>query len=561
MRKVLTVFGWGGALVALLFAWAVLAPPQLLGSTTYLATRGVSMLPYLHMGDLVAVRAASSYQVGDVVAYRNPLLGNQIILHRVVGIDRDRYVMKGDNNSWLDEYRPLQSDVVGREWFHASGWGDFIGAMRAPENSAVLFGIAGLFVTGFPARISERLLGRRRRAKKGRPARTNASPGIGGGSALTGSAAVALAVLVLGLVASTALFVYAGRQPATNLRAVSVPYTQVGSYSWTGTAPKSDTYRDGTVGTGDTVFLKLTHKVQFGYTYVLTSQEPVVDYGTASMTAVVQSTLTSWKRSYMLAAPTSFVGGTVSETGALDLASVLGTAQSYLREVGLRSDDLTLTVIADVKVEGTIGGQAFRDEFTPKLPFHLDSSMLRFESTAQPTYGSSAAAGSISVGNPSSVAPAALGPQALLAPNTTGQVIRQLTVANMIGGLGLSFPASGVRMWSGIVAIVLALGAVASLVILVLALRGRDEPSRIERRYGSKLVPVGTIAALRSETAVEVTSMASLVRLAEHHDRMILHEEVAGLHSYAIQDGDLFYFYRAPSAQLQATPPSPALTV
>ena len=64
------------------------------------------MLPKLHGSDLVAVRKAKSYSVGDVVAYHSPLI-HRVVLHRIVKIRADgHYVLKGDNNSYLDPDHP-----------------------------------------------------------------------------------------------------------------------------------------------------------------------------------------------------------------------------------------------------------------------------------------------------------------------------------------------------------------------------------------------------------------------------------------------------------------------
>jgi signal peptidase I len=67
---------------------------------------GISMEPGFHKGDLVIILAADSYHVGDIVAYRHPDIGP--IIHRIVEQKDDRFVLRGDNNSWLDSYLPVQ---------------------------------------------------------------------------------------------------------------------------------------------------------------------------------------------------------------------------------------------------------------------------------------------------------------------------------------------------------------------------------------------------------------------------------------------------------------------
>src|SRR5436305_3517801 len=95
-------FRWLGALIALVAVgalWYELAPAKLGGSHEYAVVDGISMNPKLHAGDLVLLGASSRYAVGDVVGYRNRQLG-RLVLHRIVGKAGDRYVFKGDNNSF-----------------------------------------------------------------------------------------------------------------------------------------------------------------------------------------------------------------------------------------------------------------------------------------------------------------------------------------------------------------------------------------------------------------------------------------------------------------------------
>jgi len=123
-------------------AWLVLAPPQLGGSTSFVVVDGTSMLPSLQGSDLVALRPASSPQVGDVVGYRSALLG-RVVLHRITAIEGGRYVLKGDNNSFIDPDRPLRSEIVGKVWFHVPKGGHAIAWLHVPW---VLAAVAALFV-------------------------------------------------------------------------------------------------------------------------------------------------------------------------------------------------------------------------------------------------------------------------------------------------------------------------------------------------------------------------------------------------------------------------------
>ncbi|KPV48928.1 hypothetical protein SE17_35430, partial [Kouleothrix aurantiaca] len=65
----------GSLIVLLLAAWIALAPPQLGGSTRLIIVNGNSMEPGLQRGDLVFVRAADSYTVGQIATYQHPQIG------------------------------------------------------------------------------------------------------------------------------------------------------------------------------------------------------------------------------------------------------------------------------------------------------------------------------------------------------------------------------------------------------------------------------------------------------------------------------------------------------
>ena len=83
------------------------------GTLTY-TNVGTSMLPLLKQGrDLVTVRAKAPgerFSVGDVVLYRRPPDKN--VLHRIVEVTEDSYVMLGDNCVRREQGIP-DSDVIG----------------------------------------------------------------------------------------------------------------------------------------------------------------------------------------------------------------------------------------------------------------------------------------------------------------------------------------------------------------------------------------------------------------------------------------------------------------
>lgn len=131
-------------LILIVVIWVAFAPTQFGGSSSFLTISGTSMEPNFHLGDLVIVHKEVGYEIGDIVAYRNLDLDN-IVFHRIIGQENDQFIMKGDNNSWVNSYHPLQTDVIGKLWIYVPGAGKWVAGIRQPMNMGIIAGIlAGL---------------------------------------------------------------------------------------------------------------------------------------------------------------------------------------------------------------------------------------------------------------------------------------------------------------------------------------------------------------------------------------------------------------------------------
>jgi signal peptidase I len=118
-------------LLVLLGAGAVLT-----GRVGYVVTDGISMEPLYHTGDLVIIAQASSYHVGEIVAYHGDLDGHLVVLHRIVGGNgTSGFVLKGDNNHSTDPVHPKAGQVIGRAVLHIPKVGKII---TSPEIRALL---------------------------------------------------------------------------------------------------------------------------------------------------------------------------------------------------------------------------------------------------------------------------------------------------------------------------------------------------------------------------------------------------------------------------------------
>jgi signal peptidase I len=150
MKKMGTLLAWG-ALVLLTTGWLVFLRPETLGgSVGYILINGESMLPRLRTGDLVLVKTATNYERGDVVVYRVPEgnLGEGVkIIHRIIGGDsRSGFVVQGDNKPHKDPWKPLPSDVVGKQWIHIPSAGTLLGVLRTPLGIATLAALFAIWI-------------------------------------------------------------------------------------------------------------------------------------------------------------------------------------------------------------------------------------------------------------------------------------------------------------------------------------------------------------------------------------------------------------------------------
>jgi signal peptidase I len=123
------------AVAVLVGAWLLFAPTQLGGGTRYAVVHGTSMEPGLSGGDLVLVRNGRTPRVGDVVLYRDSALRVRV-LHRVIRIEGDRLVLKGDANDFVDDPRPRTSEVVGTYWFSVPRAGSTLAWIHVPLHAA-----------------------------------------------------------------------------------------------------------------------------------------------------------------------------------------------------------------------------------------------------------------------------------------------------------------------------------------------------------------------------------------------------------------------------------------
>lgn len=156
VRTIGRAIGYSSVL-AFIVVWLLFFRPQSLGGPmSILGVSGSSMYPTFEQGDFLVVRDIGEYHVGNLIVYRipegDPGAGDRVV-HRIVGGDAtEGFVMQGDNNANVDQWRPTSDDVVGEVWVrvpHVAGW---ILRLRDPKVTAAVIGLVAFMLMLAPDR-------------------------------------------------------------------------------------------------------------------------------------------------------------------------------------------------------------------------------------------------------------------------------------------------------------------------------------------------------------------------------------------------------------------------
>ena len=510
-------------------AWWFLAPTRIGGSTTYVATHGISMEPRFHTGDLAIVRSAGSYRVGDVVAYHSDLL-HTTVLHRIYARHGSLYAFKGDNNDFIDPRLIPRADLIGKLWLRVPHGGVLLATLHTPIGAALLCALVGLFVTvGVHDRRRRR---RRRRAgasgsggqgaqRVSRVAESLVPRPITVGALLIGSATAAVLFLALGLMAFT--------RPADKIGAVSTTYTQQVRFGYSARTRSGPVYPTGRIATGDPIFLTLVRRLRVHIAYSFTSPAQHEIVGTESV-ALQVTAQDGWSHRIVLVPPTRFRGDDTSTDVTLDLPQ-LGALLAKVGSLTGMSNTAGYTISVDprVQISGEVQGHTVETDFGPALGFQLGPAQLVSEGASSTA---AAAAGGSSGG---------AGAGGSLTPSQSGTVGAATSTPSRLGLLGISIEVAIVR-WLSLVGLVASGG-----VLLYALLRKRAEPfqetAHIQAKYGHMIVPIVGGEDL-GWPPVDVPNIKALVMLAESGQRLILHSRANELDTYMVNDEGTVYRYQ-----------------
>jgi len=496
---------------ALATGWAVLAPPQLGGSTQYVILAGSSMEPSLRAGDLALVRRHENVEKGDVVLYRDPEIGVHV-LHRVVRVQDGRYVLKGDNNRHLDSTRPTADEISGGLWFSLQHAGSAIEWARAPIHAALV-----VFVLAFLALGGGAAVATRRRApalgivRAPTPeSRTSTRPG--------GIAQVVLGVGIAGLVVFGLLALVSHSSPLSRAQTIPDAYEHSGTFSYSAPVPMSDVYPDGLVDSGESAFLQLVPTLDVTFAYRLSAQDAASVSGDVSLTAVL-SDGAGWVRRIPFADQQAFTGTSARITGRLDLAALSAVVEEMRTLTGSGTTTFSLGIVPDVDVRGRVGTETIGERFSPTLPLLLDPVSVRPDtSVGDSSLFTARRAETVTVRSPAYIS---VGGLRLTVDDARHVSILGLLIAALVGAVGAG------ALWRA---------------------RGGGEPSRIAVRFGDRMITIAEAPSVDSSRVSELADVESLHRVAERYDRVVLHWQEGRGHVYLVDDGSAVYRYRVGGA-------------
>ncbi len=483
--------------IGLAAIWLAFAPVKLGGQVSYMMVDGNSMEPGFHKGDLAIIRQASIYQVGDIVTYHDGQM-NANVIHRIIRVEGDQFVFKGDNNSWIDGYRPTRDELVGKLWIHLAQAGKVVKWVQSPLNMALAAGLLGGFfmLTTIP----------KKSAKNGKKVQPAGNP----------AGMFEMALYLFGLLALLfgGLAVFAFTRPVTR-SADPIKYQQSGAFTYSA-AGAPGVYDGDAAGSGEPVFTKLTCTLNLGFTYTLEGAQLANIRGVQQLSATLRDEQSGWSRSIPLVSAQNFNGNTHTSLTTLDLCQVQALVAAIEKQTGFHLNAATLDIAAQVSAGGIMAGQEFSDTFAPHLNLKFDS--LHFYLP-----------GSSSTADP-------------LKTTQAGTLANQEMVDNTTQLLGLNLKVGGLR---GVATIGLAIALVGLLVLSLyyIAVSKYNQETVIHIKNGGVIMDVYTQGLQIVSPVIDVTRMEDLVKLAERQNGMILHLPDKHANYYILQLDGTTYRY------------------
>jgi signal peptidase I len=536
-----------GFWIALLAAiWFSLAPVQAGGQATYVIVAGQSMEPNFHYGDLVIVHKDTHYQVGDVVAYKNADL-NRYVIHRIIDERRGRYRLKGDNNSWTDQYEPSSQEVLGKLWVHLPHFGTYMQKMREPIYMALFAGFIGSLVAGtlFASKQREKkimeenskktelnirkwltslgqkiglqklkknLIGKRSDDSEISPTKWNPGQQSTQGKNMIETFFFALAVIAF---LSLMLGILSFTRPATQTISDDVNYQHLGFFSYSAEAP-AGVYDTNSIRSGEPIFPALTCFINVTFNYSLAAAPLENISGTYQLTAVLSHPQSGWQRTLPLQEQSPFSGSTFNTQATLNLCEVVKLIESVEEITGVHAGTYLLSINPNIHLTGLVAERALDTTFQPQLAFQYDRTQFFMVDQGDGN-------------NPLTPGEAGILHEGKSIPNTLSLFGAELNVPMLrtIAVIGLALSLSGL----------LVLGFQLEYI------SRNDRETFVRMKYDPLVIDVDETGLNHNAMHIEVSSIDDLAKLAEKHNAMILHKTGMDTDQYLVHMDGFSYIY------------------
>lgn len=512
LKKSLSLLG-----LLLFLAWFGLLRPRVLGGpASYILVSGRSMQPTFFTGDLVVLLRQAEYARGEVIAYE---VEGKNVIHRVIGGSaQEGYRTQGDNNSFVDPWKPKPEEILGRYWFHLPGAGKYLTALRQPRGLLTLGALGILLLLDEPQKKFRRKRGKRMHAGK--------TTRIGGLSVPVWPTVLFSLTAILGLLA-LALGVHAFLQPLERVEKVQrLRYEHSTAFTYKVFTEPSQLYPQGVItpeelavpepdpeleenavsASGPSVFTQLAQSIDVEFVYLLSASQEAQVRGELRPRLQIKAG-DAWSRSTPLGSTVLFDGPQASFKTTLYMAELQTLLEGIEAETGYSPGTYELSIIPEVHVSGELGAQPLDETYSPAFTFLYNSSRITFPAELLRV-------------EPKIVEDEFIGPNALVL-------------------YGLELPILLLR-WIGAAGVVLGLGLAAILGYMIY--RGLGTADLLRLRYGGLIVSV-TAADLGSYQNVQVASIQDLARLAQRLGCLILHQKSEQGHLYFVTDGQVIYTY------------------
>lgn len=471
-------------LLFVLVAWVIFLPTQFGGNLTYIVITGSSMEPLFHEGDFVIADVQAEYKVGDIVIYFHPDVGR--VIHRIIDRDGDHFILKGDNNGWIDGYYPSREEIIGKYRYSIPKIGKYFLKLRQPWLFSLFSGLS-VFIIGVS------MVNPPQTTKKGKTGHSDFLHFFGVKLSQWKEGywfpvyIIGLGCLILGIFAFT--------RPLQKTVTDEITYTQKGQFAYSATAA-DDIYDQNTVQSGDPVFTALTCEVHLSFDYQVSAAGDTTGSGTYQLSTLIKST-NGWKRTISQVPQTQFEGSSFQVDQSIDLCEIQKFV-SFVRETtGVDGQQFLLEVTPEVQYSGLVSGNPFQTKFNPVLSFRLDEQQVYLNNLS-----------GFEEENP-------------LSPVQEGIIPVEKTSPMTMNILGLNLPVSAARVISVIGILISVIGLIIPAISFK-HVQKRDGRLSDRLEFGQMLVEVDQSPVGINDRMIEVSSLEDLLLLAEKNASVVM---------------------------------------